>query len=917
MRTLRSFFHRLRSLFRKARLDRDLSDELRAHLAMHTADNLRAGMLAEEARRAALLKLGGLEQTKESIRDRRGFPFLETLLQDLRFAFRMLAKDPGFTAVAVLTLALGIGATTAIFSVLNAVMLQSMPVRNPQELVVLRWSAHARPQEVGSSSFGDCHRTEWNGALSAGCSFSYPMFKEIRARADIFSSATAFAGPGQFDLSGNGAASIARGELVSGDYFQTLGVSPTLGRMIEPSDERPGAEPVAVLNYRYWQSAFGGSAAAIGKTIRLNGVAHAIVGVTDPRFTRMTPGKSIDLWLPLTELVPLGLHWGRGTEDASNWWLTIVARLKPKMSRAQAQSAMSLVFRNEVLHGEKPALKDADDPEVALLPAEKGLVGIRENFAEPLYILMVAVGIVLMIACSNVAGLMLARAAARKKEVAVRLALGAGRGRVIQQLLTESVVLSVSGGALGVLVAYWGASGLAAFLSANWYSPLQIDVRPDAPVLVLTVTVSLLTGIVFGLAPAFSGSRVNVAPVLKENSGTVFGESHAGRRLGLGSWLVIAQVALSVVALIGAGLMVRTVNNLRSVDAGFDTHNLLLFGIDPALAGFKGDKIGNLYDELKRRLAALPGVISASYSSDVLLDNGLWTSSVHIEGHNDKSTVETNMLAVGPEFFETMRIPLLQGRTLRQADFHSGQSVAIVNEAFVHQFLGGREPIGVHFGGTNSKDSWDPQREIVGVVADTKYDNLRKDVAPTAYIPLTERQAHFTVRAGSSPSALIPAVRRIVNDLDSELPIFDVRTQSQVIDRLLFNERLLARFSSLFGLLALALACIGLYGLVSYEVARRTREIGIRTALGAQQRDVLRMVVGRGFMLVLVGALGGILAASAVTRYLQSLLFGVRPTDPIIFLAVCLVLAVVTFLACFIPARRATRIEPMIALRYE
>jgi predicted permease len=917
MKTVRSLIHHLRNLFRQEEIDRDLSDELAAHLEMHIADNLRAGMSPEEARRAALMQLGGMEQTKESIRDRRGFPFLENLVHDLRFTFRMLAKDPGFTTVAVLTLALGIGATTAIFSVLNAVMLQSMPVRNPQELVVLRWSAHNRPREIGSSSFGDCHRTEWNGTLSAGCSFSYPMFKQIRARADVFSSATAFAGPGQLDLNGNGAASIARGELVSGDYFQTLGVSPALGRVIEPSDEKPGAEPVAVLNYRYWQSAFGGSTAAIGRTIRLNGITHTIVGVTDPRFTRMTPGKSIDLWLPLTELVPLGLHWGRGTEDASNWWLTIVARLKPKMPRAKAQSPVSLLFRNEVVHGEKPALKDADNPEVSLLPAEKGLVGIRESFAQPLYILMVAVGIVLMIACSNVAGLMLARAAARKKEVAVRLALGAGRGRVIQQLLTESVVLSLSGGALGVLVAYWGASALAAFLAANWYSPLQIDLRLDAPVLVLTVTVSLLTGIVFGLVPAFSGTRVNVTPVLKENSGSVSGESHAGRRLGLGSWLVVAQVALSVVALIGAGLMVRTVNNLRNVDAGFDTRNILLFGIDPALAGYKEEKIGNLYDELERRLAALPGVVSVSYSSDVLLDNGLWTSNVHIEGHGDKSTVETNMLAVGPEFLETMRIRLMQGRTLRQSDFHSGQSVAIVNEAFVREFLGGRQPIGMHFGGTGGRDPRDPQREIVGIVADAKYDDLRKAVMPTAYIPLSEGQAHFTLRTGPSPGALIPAVRRIVNDLDSELPIFDVRTQSQAIDRLMFNERLLARFSSLFGLLALTLACIGLYGLVSYEVARRTKEIGIRTALGAQQRDLLRMVVGRGFLLVFVGALGGILIAIGVTRYLQSLLFGVRPTDPFIFLAACLVLAVVTFLACFVPARRATRVDPMIALRYE
>ncbi len=841
---------------------------------------------------------------------------MQTLWQDIRYGLRMLAKNPSFTAVTVATLALGIGANTAIFSLVNAVMLQSMPVRHPEQLVVLRWSAHGKPQDIGSSSYGDCHATEWRGPNYGGCSFSYPMFKEIRAEKDLFSSVSAFAGPAQLDLSGNGPASMAEGELVSGDYFQTLGVQATFGRTLGPSDEQPGAAPVVVLNYGYWQSAFGGASAAIGKTIRLNGVAFTIVGVTEPSFTRLTPGKSLDMWLPLTQLVPLGLPWGGRSLEARNWWLTLVGRLKPGTPLTQTEAAVSLLFRNQTLYGEKPALKDADDPKVSLLPAQKAITGIRANFGEPLYLLMAAVGIVLLIACANVAGLMLARATAREKEMAVRLALGAGRGRLIRQLLTESMLLSVAGAALGVLLAYWGAAGLAGFLAANWYHPLEIDLQPDATVLLFTIGAALLTGIGFGLAPAFRGTRINVAPVLKENSGSLSSASLVGsRRFGLGSSLVVAQVALSMVVLIGAGLLLRTLKKLQNINPGFDTSNVLLFSVDPTLAGYKEANIQNVYDDLERRLVALPGVVSASYSSDALLDGGLWTSDVKVEGQKGKDTVDVQMLAVGPEFFETMRIPLMTGRTLNAADMHSKQDVALVNQAFVRKLLESRNPLGVHFGGGDPGEKL--LKEIIGVVADTKYDDMRKADEPTAYIPLKNGQLTFALRTAADPSGLIPAVRRTVNEVDENLPVFGVRTQSQTIDRLLFNQRLVARLSSLFGLLGLLLACIGLYGLLSYEVARRTREIGIRAALGAQRQDVLRMVIKQGLVLVVFGAVTGIIASFAVTRFLQSLLFGVRATDPWTFAAVCGLLIFVGILACYIPARRATRVDPMMALRYE
>ena len=837
---------------------------------------------------------------------------MHTFWQDTRFGWRMLAKNPGFTTVAILTLALGIGANTAIFSLVNAVMLQSLPVRNPEELVVPQWSAHGRPQNTGTSSFGDCSGRGTPGPNSDGCSFSYPMFKEIRAQEGVFSSVAAFAGPAQLDLSGSGSASIVRGEFVSGDYFQTLGVPAALGRALEPSDELPGAAPVVVLNYGYWQSAFGGAAGAIGETVRLNGVTFTIVGVTEPCFTRLTPGRSLDMWLPLTQVVPLGISWGAGSNDAGDWWLTLVGRLKPGTPLGQAQAFLSLLFRNQTLHGSKPAFKDSDDPKVTLLPSQKGLAGIRANLGEPLYLLMAAVGIVLLIACANIAGLMLARATAREKEIAVRLTLGAGRGRVIQQFLTKSVILSVAGAALGVPLAFWGARWLGGFLSTNSHSPLKIDLQPDVTVLVFTIIVALLTGIGFGLAPAFRGTGINLAPALKENSGSLSATGHVGsRRFGLGSSLVVTQVALSLVVLIGAGLLLRTLDRLRNINPGFDTRNVLLFSVDPRLAGYKEENIQQVYDEIERRLVVLPGVVSASYSSGVLLDGGMWTEGVHIEGQNENSTVKTQMLATGPDFFETMRIPLVRGRTFRESDLHSAEPVAIVNQAFVRRFLELGDPIGLHF------EQHGQHREIIGVVGDTKYDRLQSEEAPTAYIPLKNGEVTFALRSTVATSALVPAVRHIVSEVDDNLPIFGVRTQSQTIDRLLFNERLVARLFSMFGLLALLLTCIGLYGLLSYEVARRRREIGIRTALGAQRRDVLSMVVSQGLLLVFFGVLVGIVTALGVTRYLQSILFGVRPTDPVTFLAVCLMLGVVALLACYIPARRATRVDPIVALRDE
>ena len=905
---LSDLYIRLRSIFRRAKVEEELDEELRFHQEQQADKYMRAGLSREEALRRVRLDFGGHEQVKEDCRDARGISLLESLAQDLRYGVRMLAKSPAFTAIIVLTLALGIGANTAIFTLVNAVMLRSIPVRDPQQLVVAQWSARKGPQKIGMSSFGDCAH---NRTDTTGCAISYPMFQQIQERKDVLADVMAFVGPYQMDLSGNGAAAIAQGELVSGSYFHTLGVSAALGRTLLPEDEKPGAPSIAVLDYAYWQRAFGGSPAVIGRTIRLNDAPFTIVGVAEPAFTRLTPGKSVDLWVSLNQASALGFTRIHPSEP-SYWWLVVVGRLQPGVSREQAEAALSPLFVNEMLHGAKPQWTQSDNPHLSLLPAQEALAGIRNMYGQPLLLLMASVGLILLIACANVAGLMLARAASREREMAVRLAMGAARRRVIRQLLTESLMVSFIGAALGTLLAPLGVSALAAFFSKNSSIPLQLDLHVDMRVLLFTIAAALLTGIGFGLAPAFRGSRTNVTGQLKGTTTTAAVRGR-GRILGLGNALVVLQVALSMVVLTGAGLLLRTLNNLHSIDAGFDTRNLMLFQINPQLAGYKDKQIANLYANLQRKIAALPGITSVSYSSDALLDGGLWTQGVKIEGRADNKPIEIQMLSVGPDYFQTMKIPLLEGRVLTTADTGSAQH-ALVNRMFVQKYVAGRDPLGLHFGGQRPDD---PQWEIVGVVGDTKYATLRSDNAPTAFLPLASGGACFEIRTALPSASLMPAVRSVVNSVDANIPVMRMRTQSDSIDRLLFNERLVARLLGLFAALGLILACIGLYGLLSYEVERRTREIGIRTALGAQRSTIWSMVVRQGILLVALGAIAGCGAAFGVTRLLTSLLYAVRPTDPVTFALTAGLLLIVGILACSLPARRATHVDPMSALRCE
>ncbi len=573
----------------------------------------------------------------------------------------------------------------------------------------------------------------------------------------------------------------------------------------------------------------------------------------------------------------------------------------------------------------------ADNPQITLVPAQTGLTGQRGRFSQPLNVLMLAVGIILLIACANVAGLMLARAAARKKEMAVRLTLGAGRVRVVRQLLTESVMLSVMGGILGILFAYWGAHAIVSFVSSNQARPLGFATGVDMRVLGFTVAVSLLTGILFGIAPAFRSARVDLTPALKESEGSSASSGHAGGRwFSIGNGLVVAQVALAVVVLVGAGLLVRTLANLRSVDLGFNAHNIVIFSIDPTLAGYKDAQIDSFYRDLQGRLAATPGVSAASYSQMPLLSGALMVTAFHWPGTPQDQESDADSLDVGPDFFDTMHIPFLAGRNFTASDFElaaanhgatqtSAPTPVIVNQAFVEQYLGKENPLGKQFGeaGADANGPGNPGYEIIGVVGDAKYNDLRRDIHAMMYGPQGGGGASFELRTAADPQAVLPAIRNTVAQVNSTLPLFNVKTESEQIDRLLFEERLVARLSGFFGVLALVLACIGLYGLLSYAVSRRTREIGIRMALGAQPGSVLKLVLRQGIALAIVGAVVGIGIALGVTRYLTSMLYDVHANDPLTMIAVAVLLVLVAFAACYIPARRATRVDPMVALRYE
>jgi predicted permease len=819
----------------------------------------------------------------------------DEMFQDLRFGIRLLLKNPGFTAVAVLSLALGIGANTAIFSLVDAVLLKLLPVRSPEQLVAL-------------DSFND--RGEQRG-------FSHPVFEQLRARTSVFSGLfAANEGTARMEIVGpesGGQAEQAEVQLVSGEYFQVLGVNAVVGRTLTAADDQtPGAHPVAVLSYRFWQRRFAGDAAVVGQSITLKGQPFTVIGVTPPAFFGEAVGRAPDIWAPLMMEPPLG----RGVTYLKNVnvnWLRIMARLKPGISEQQAQAALTLSIEQLKAESSDVGKSARNVARIEVFPGRQGLPEFRNQFAKPLRILMAVVGLVLLIACANVANLLLARATARQKEVAVRLAIGAGRFRLIRQFLTESLLLAAAGGALGLLFAWWG-SRMLLILGSIGAAPLPIDVEPNARILGFTLAVSLLTALLFGLAPALIVTRQEVNSTLKATA-------QARPRLSLSRPLVVAQVALSLLLLTGAGLFVQTLRNLRTLDLGFAAEQILQARINPQASGYKPEQLPELYRRLLERLNSAPGVRSASFAASGFRTGRSRTCCIAVEGytHRPNEDREIQILDVTPGYFQTMGLPLYAGRDFaasEASDSKPGEfpKVAVINETMARHYFGQANPLGRRFGWGDKEVKYDT--EIVGVVRDANYGNLRDKTRSLIYFP-DQGSSLIVVRAAADSTALAPTIRQEIQAVDKNLEITSVRTVPQLRDQALVQERLLAKLSGFFSLLALLLASIGLYGVMSYDVARRTHEIGIRMALGAHGPNVLLMILKEALRLVVIGLLAGLAAALAALKLIASLLFGLTATDPLTLTLATLLLLAVAALAGWLPARRAARVDPMVALRHE
>ena len=832
--------------------------------------------------------------------------------KDLRLGFRMLARDPGFASITILSLALGIGANTAIFTLIDAVMLRMLPVKHPEHLVSLRMTDPA--------DRGFARSVDGNSETS----FPYPAYLQMRERNSVLSSLFAFKPTGRLNVQVNGEAEFGRGQMVSQNYFGVLGVSMAMGRDFAEEDERPGAAPVAIISDGYWKRRFAGEAAVIGRMLVINGVPFTIIGITPPEFFGLQTGGAVDLTMPLTmqpRISPVISEGGkRAFTDNGNFWLELMGRVKAGAGEEQVRTNLDTIFRQSLVEslppskdGKLPAL-----PRLVTVSGAQGLGGLRGQFSKPLFILAIVAGAVLLIACANVANLLLARAAGRRKEIAVRLSIGATRGQLIRQLLVESFLLSALGGLAGLPFAFWGSTLLVSMMQRGQY-PIVLDLHPNLKVLAFNAALCLLTGLLFGLAPALRATRVDLTPSLKQSTASL----GAGReRLRLTKTLVISQVALSLVLLFGAGLFVRTLVNLVTLDAGFQRDNLLLFGVAPVEAGYHGHRFATLCQEIQAGVARLPGVRSATASMHLLLSGSSRGETITVPGYvpAPRENTSVRVLPVGTDFLTTMGIPLLMGRDLTARDDEKAPKVGLINERMARRFWPNQNPTGRHFTMAGS------EFEVVGVVRDAKYDSLRRDVSPTVYHPFvqtldTMRHMHFEVRALGDAKALIPEVRKVVAGIDRRLPLFDVLTQEQQIDALLLQERLFAKLTAAFGILALVLVCVGLYGIMSYALARRTSEIGIRMALGAQRGDILNMVLREVMALTGTGVALGVAASYATARLAAStvsgLLFGLKITDLSAIAIAALAMAGVAIMAGLGPARRASRIDPMAALREE
>jgi predicted permease len=901
--------HKIGALFRKDGLDRELSDEMAFHLEKQIEQNMGAGMSEDDARYEAMRRFGGVEQAKEECRDAWGVRFMETLLQDLRFGLRMLVKNPGFTAVAVLTLALGIGANTAIFSLINAVLLRELPVRNPQQLVLM-----GQGRSAGSTN--DFANTEL---------YSFPFYREMREKNEVFSDATAvlsiFFSKMHGAVGGSQQLETFNVQLVSGSYFSFLGVEPKLGRAFTVADDQPaGGHPVAMLSYSWWDRRFGHDPAVIGKTVTLGATDYTVIGITPPGFFGTTIGESPDVWIPLSMEKQVSPGWN-GLEDKNFESLYILGRLKPGVSASAAQANINVLAR-QVWQGQaggtltKQQQDNLREARIELTPIARGLPRVRRVAAMPLQILMVVVGLVLLIACANIANLSLARATTREREIAVRMGVGASRTRLVRQMLTENVLLAFLGGALGVLLAGWASSSLLNMLP-HGADPLPLNVAPDTRVLLFTFAVSVFTAFLCGIAPALRATRVALTHSLQGGRGV----ASVTTRTPLSKGLIVAQVAISLALISAAGLFLRTLVNLSNVDTGFNKENVLLFGLDPASVGYKEDlRVVNLYQQIEQQVGAMPGVRADSISF-FTFNQGGWTEYISIPGRmrtsEDDLIVSGNV--AGPGYFATMGIPLFLGRVFGPQDTAASPKVAVINETFARRFFPGGSPLGRHFG-MGGAAAHDNDIEVVGVVKDAKYVSLQEQPFPAAYFPYTQHVQYlgdFEVRYTGKPEAIIPEVRQAIAQVDRSLPVTYQGSMVEEIDRSLAGESLIAQLSSFFGLLAAFLACIGIYGMMSYAVTRRTNEIGIRMALGAERSRVLWMVMRESLLLVGTGVAIGIGVAIAFARLISNELYGLKGTDPVTIGASALALIGVAALAGYLPARRAAKVDPMVALRHE
>jgi len=826
---------------------------------------------------------------------------------DFRFALRTLTHSPLFSAVAILSLALGIGANSSIFSLLDQVLYRSLAVRDPRNLVVL----HV-----------DDHSSGWTTKDNNEAVYSYPMYQDLRDRSQTFNGMIARSGD-PVSVTWNGQTERARAEIVSGNFFQVLGVPAVLGRSLTQDDDRAGASPVILLSHDYWVRRFASDPNVVNQKVGINGHPMIVVGIAPAGFRGVLSGENPEIYAPIALKHELTPTWD-GRTDRQVRWLNVLARLKPGVTAQQAQAAIATVYR-PLLEAElqqftvrsKRVEQLILNQKIELIPAAQGINQLRSQWEKPLVALMALVGLVLLIACANVANLLLARAASRRREMAIRLALGAGRRALLRQLLIESLVVALAGGLLGLLVSLWTTTALLRILPSDatggW-----ISATVDGRLLVFTFALSIFTGLLFGLAPALQASRPGIASELREQRAGLASGSGARVRRGL----VVLQLALSLLLLVGAGLFARSLFNLLRVDPGFHAERLITFAIDPQLNGYTRERGFAFYHDLQERLAHLPGVAAVGGANPGPLTNSNRGSNVTVEGYQarEDENMDVSQHLVTPGYFHALGVPLVRGREAEERDMNSPAKVVVVNEAFVQRFFHGRDPLGrkMMFGASNKRL---PDIEIVGVVHDFKHNSLRDKAAPSVYQPYSydERldRMEFYVRTNRQESELGPQIRRLVRQMDAGLPVFHMATVESQVDESVQMDRLIAILSCAFGVLATLLAAVGLYGVVAYTVARRTAEIGIRVALGAVPRDVLWLVMKDVGILVVLGLALGLPVAAALGRLVESELFGLKAGDPAIFLGASLSLVLVAMLSGLIPSSRAARIDPIDALRHE